>query len=242
MFYASIFKLSAVIQGCLGSFILEIWDMTVFIHPAMSAQIQTDFSHCVCGIPLWCPVFWYNLTWTGFCEVFIRKVWLFNTHLFVCKRKRWHISLYSPETRLTIATRFFISQLPTSAFCPQRLLFRSLPPSFVSIPRLLASYTCRWRDLPRARERGWYHLILLLSETRESPVPTFLSGAYFWFWAGYQVKPGVPTTAIALPPQGRLDKAASEVSVCRGVCVRATGKLGLNCTHPEHKTQWEQCF
>lgn len=201
-FYVSILKRSAVIQGCLGSFILEMWDMTVFTYPAMLARIQTDFSHCVCRILRRCPVFWYNLTWAGFCEVFIRKAWLFNTHLFVCKWKRLHISLYSPETRLTIATHFFISQLPTSAFCPQRLPFTRLPPSFVSIPRLLASYTCRERDLPRARERGWYHLILLLSETREGPVPTFLSGAYFWFWAGYQVKLGVPTTAIALPPRG----------------------------------------
>lgn len=47
--------------------------MTVFMYPAMSALIHTDFSYCICRIPRWCPVFWYNLTWTSFCGVLYKK-------------------------------------------------------------------------------------------------------------------------------------------------------------------------
>lgn len=45
----------AGIQRRSCSFILEIWDMTVFMHPAMSALIQTDLSCRVWRIRRWCP-------------------------------------------------------------------------------------------------------------------------------------------------------------------------------------------
>lgn len=115
----------------------------------------------------------------GFCLVFIRKAWLFNTHLFVRKWKHLHISLSSPKTSLTKATRFFISHL--------FFLFSAsshLSPSLIYSPPTHAVFS------QGPESGGWYHLTLLLSQTqvRASLVPAFLGSAYFWFWAEYQVK------------------------------------------------------
>lgn len=91
-------------------------------------------------------VFWYNLTQTGFCET------LLNTHLFVCKRKRLHVSLYSPETSLTIPTRF-------PHFSASHLFFLSSTSSFSLCfsPHLspsLASYTCRLMCFAKSLRAG----------------------------------------------------------------------------------------
>lgn len=107
-------------------------------------------------------VFWYNLTQTGFCET------LLNTHLFVCKRKRLHVSLYSPETSLTIPTRF-------PHFSASHLFFLSSASSFSLCfsPHLspsLASYTCRLMCFAKSLRAGdditWYFYYLKLERVR----------------------------------------------------------------------------
>lgn len=126
----------------------------------MSALNQTHFSYCVCRIPQGCPVFYR----------FYRKAWLFNTHLFVCKWKRLLISLYSPETSLTIAqhTSSFLS-FPPLGFVLARLLFTRPVPSFVSIPRLLASYTCCYRWFAKRLRAGMISLdTFIIRNSRQS--------------------------------------------------------------------------
>lgn len=156
----------------------------------------------------WCEVFWWNLTWTGFCVTLSTLMSLSgseSTSHFTPFRNQSDNS----NTLLHFSASHLVSLSSASPFHPP----------FVSIPCLLAllHMPLTWfAKNSKAGGGGWYHLILLLWETREDPVPVFLSGAYFWFWAGCQVLAPECPQQLRFYPQGRLDKAASEVSICRG--------------------------
>lgn len=113
-------------------------------------------------------------------EIFL--LWLFNTRLFVLKWKRF--SLYSPRNQPDNSSTLLHFSASHLLFVPSASPFL---PSFVSIPRLLPPTHAVNLVCQQPRQRGWYHLIVLLSERGEAPVPALLRHAYFWFRAGYQV-------------------------------------------------------
>lgn len=88
-------------------------------------------SYCVCRIQQWS-----DLTRTCFCLVFIRKAWLFNTHLFVCQWKHpAHLALLprNQSDNSNTLLHFSVSHLP---FCSQHLLV-CLRPSSPHLPHML---------------------------------------------------------------------------------------------------------
>lgn len=148
----------------------------------------------------WWPVFWFNLAF------FKRKVWLFNTHLFVLKWKRF--SLYSCETGLTIATSFFVSLVFVLSVFFSLDFSPHLSPSLISSPPSHAvNVICQE-----------HHLILLLSEIREGPVPTFLKRCLILILRRVSSFNLECPQQLWLYPQGRLDKAASKSCLLESLC------------------------
>lgn len=149
----------------------------------------------------------------GFCLVFIRKAWLFNTHLFVRKWKHLHISLSSPKTSLTKATRFskfefdLISSFPTSSFCSQHLLI-CLRPSSTHLLHML----CFPKGLKVGDDITWHFYYPKLK--------------WEWVWCQHSLvvltfdfEQSIRLSALnshGCVPQGCSDKAGRAVSVCRG--------------------------
>lgn len=111
----------------------------VFIYPAMSALIQADLSYCVCRIPPWCRVFWYNMTCLSF-----YKLSLTFQHSSLCPQVEAHLTLLPRNQSDKSNTLLHFSASHLFVFVLGVLLFTRLLPSFVSIPHLLASYTCRF--------------------------------------------------------------------------------------------------
>lgn len=128
----------------------------------------------------WSPVFRYHLR-LAVCISEFFLLWL-NTRLFVLKWKRF--SLYSPRNQPDNSSTLLHFSASHLLFVPSASPFL---PSFVSIPCLLPPTHAVNLVCQQPRQRGWYHLIVLLSETGEAPVPALLRHAYFWFRAGYQV-------------------------------------------------------